>query len=41
MAQLQAYAEVGIEELMIQWSVTGDIEGLQLLAEYVLPHFAV
>ena len=40
-AQLQAYAEVGIEELMIQWSVTGDIEGLQLLAEYVLPHFAV
>jgi alkanesulfonate monooxygenase SsuD/methylene tetrahydromethanopterin reductase-like flavin-dependent oxidoreductase (luciferase family) len=39
-AQLRAYAEVGIEELMIQWSVTGDIEGLQLLAEYVLPHFA-
>jgi len=39
-AQLRAYADVGLDELMLHWSVSGDIEGLGLLAEYVLPHFA-
>lgn len=38
--QLRAYTEVGLDELMLHWSVSGDIEGLRLLAEYVLPHFA-
>jgi F420-dependent oxidoreductase-like protein len=38
--QLRAYANVGLDELMLHWSVSGDIEGLGLLAEYVLPHFA-
>lgn len=37
--QLRAYTEVGLDELMLHWSVSGDIEGLRLLAEYVLPHF--
>ncbi len=39
-AQLRAYTDVGLDELMIHWTVSGDIEGLGLLAEYVLPHFA-
>jgi len=39
-AQLRAYTEVGLDELMLHWTVSGDIEGLRLLAEYVLPHFA-
>lgn len=38
-AHLRAYADVGLDELMLHWSVSGDIEGLGLLAEYVLPHF--
>jgi alkanesulfonate monooxygenase SsuD/methylene tetrahydromethanopterin reductase-like flavin-dependent oxidoreductase (luciferase family) len=38
--QLRTYAEVGVEELMIQWTVSDDIEGLRLLAEYILPHFS-
>jgi alkanesulfonate monooxygenase SsuD/methylene tetrahydromethanopterin reductase-like flavin-dependent oxidoreductase (luciferase family) len=36
-AQMQAYAAVGVEELMVQWVDMDDIEGLQLLAEQVLP----
>lgn len=40
-AQLRACADCGFDELMLQWTVTDDIEGLRLLAEYVLPHFAV
>jgi F420-dependent oxidoreductase-like protein len=39
-AQLRAYTDVGLDELMLHWTVSGDIEGLGLLAEYVLPHFA-
>ena len=37
--QFEAYAEVGVEELMIQWFNLDDYDGLQLLAEAVLPHF--
>lgn len=39
--QLRAYTDLGLDELMLHWTVAGDIEGLRLLAEYVLPHFAV
>jgi alkanesulfonate monooxygenase SsuD/methylene tetrahydromethanopterin reductase-like flavin-dependent oxidoreductase (luciferase family) len=39
-AQLRAYTDLGLDELMLHWTVSGDVEGLRLLAEYVLPHFA-
>jgi len=39
-AQLRAYADIGFDELMLQWTVADDVEGLRLLADYVLPHFA-
>ncbi|MEZ4713734.1 MAG: LLM class flavin-dependent oxidoreductase [Caldilineaceae bacterium] len=39
-AQMRAYTDVGLDELMLHWTVSSDIEGLRLLAEYVLPHFA-
>jgi alkanesulfonate monooxygenase SsuD/methylene tetrahydromethanopterin reductase-like flavin-dependent oxidoreductase (luciferase family) len=35
---IQEYADVGVEELIIQWFGMEDVEGLQLLAEQVLPH---
>jgi F420-dependent oxidoreductase-like protein len=35
---IRAYADVGVEELIIQWFGMEDLEGLQLLAEQVLPH---
>jgi alkanesulfonate monooxygenase SsuD/methylene tetrahydromethanopterin reductase-like flavin-dependent oxidoreductase (luciferase family) len=35
---IQAYADVGVEELIIQWFGMEDVEGLQVLAEQVLPH---
>src|SRR5262245_4538709 len=38
---IRAYANVGVEELIIQWFGVGDLDGLQLLAEHVLPHIAV
>ena len=38
--QLRAYTDVGLDELMLHWTVADDIEGLRLLAEYLLPHFA-
>ncbi len=37
-AQMQAYAAVGVEEIMLQWVDMEDIDGLQLLAKQVLPH---
>lgn len=37
--QLWAYADIGLDELILQWTVTDDVEGLRLLADYVLPHF--
>jgi alkanesulfonate monooxygenase SsuD/methylene tetrahydromethanopterin reductase-like flavin-dependent oxidoreductase (luciferase family) len=36
--QLQAYANAGVEELMLQWFDQDDIEGLQAFATSVLPH---
>jgi len=36
--QIAAYAEVGVEELMLHWNDTSEMEGLKLLAEQVLPH---
>ena len=38
--RLQAYVDVGADELMLQCTVTDDIEGIRLLAEHVLPHVA-
>ncbi len=36
--QIRAYAEVGVEEVIVQWFGLDDIEGLQILAEQVVPH---
>ena len=35
--RIQAYAEVGVEEVIVQWFGLDDIEGLQILAEQVMP----
>ena len=35
--QIQAYGDAGVEELMLQWFDTDDIDGLQAFAESVLP----
>jgi alkanesulfonate monooxygenase SsuD/methylene tetrahydromethanopterin reductase-like flavin-dependent oxidoreductase (luciferase family) len=37
---IRAYADVGVEELIIQWFGMGDLDGLALLAEQVLPDVA-
>jgi hypothetical protein len=39
--QMQAYADVGVEELIVQWVSLDDIEGLEVMAEQVLPRFAI
>jgi F420-dependent oxidoreductase-like protein len=36
-SELRAYADVGVEELVIQWFGMDDLDGLELLAELVLP----
>jgi len=36
--RIRAYADAGVEELIIQWFGVEDLEGLQILAEQVLPH---
>ena len=36
--QIRAYAEAGVEELILQWFDVDDIEGLQMYAESILPH---
>ncbi len=38
--QIQAYGEAGVEEVMVQWWTLDDVEGLQLLADQVLPYVA-
>ncbi len=38
--QINEYAAVGVEELMIQWGAFDDLEGLALLSEHVLPQIA-
>jgi alkanesulfonate monooxygenase SsuD/methylene tetrahydromethanopterin reductase-like flavin-dependent oxidoreductase (luciferase family) len=35
---IRACADAGVEEIMIQWFGMEDLEGLQMLAEQVLPH---
>jgi F420-dependent oxidoreductase-like protein len=37
--QISRYAEVGVERFMLQWINQDDIEGLELIARDVLPHF--
>ena len=39
--KIHAYADAGVEELIIQWFSVDDLEGLQVLAEQVLPHVVV
>ena len=36
--QLKAYADVGIEEVIIQWFNVDDFEGVHKYAEYILPY---
>jgi alkanesulfonate monooxygenase SsuD/methylene tetrahydromethanopterin reductase-like flavin-dependent oxidoreductase (luciferase family) len=36
--EMRAYADAGVEELIMQWFGMDDLEGLQVLAEKVLPH---
>lgn len=36
--QMRAYGPAGVEELMIQWWSLDDIEGLEVLAEQVMPY---
>ena len=36
---IHSYAAKGADEIIIQWFLLDDIEGLQILAEEVLPHF--
>jgi len=36
---LNSYAEAGVDEIILQWFLFDNIEGLQVLAEDVLPHF--
>lgn len=39
-AQIRAYAAVGVEELLVQWFTADDVKGLEVLATQVLPHIA-
>jgi phosphoribosylformimino-5-aminoimidazole carboxamide ribonucleotide (ProFAR) isomerase len=39
--RINAYARAGVEEMMLQWAMMDDIEGLQVLAEDVLPYIAI
>ena len=39
--QLRAYGKAGVEEVMVQWWGLDDAEGLQVLAEQVLPYVAL
>jgi F420-dependent oxidoreductase-like protein len=36
---INSYDEAGVDEIIIQWFLLDDIDGLQVLAEEVLPHF--
>jgi len=36
---IHSYAKAGADEIILQWFLLDDIEGLQILAEDVLPHF--
>jgi alkanesulfonate monooxygenase SsuD/methylene tetrahydromethanopterin reductase-like flavin-dependent oxidoreductase (luciferase family) len=39
--RIQAYADAGVDELIVQWIAVEDLEGLQVLAEQVLPRVGV
>ena len=39
-AGMRAYADAGVEELIMNWRGLDDIKGLERLAEHVLPHFS-
>lgn len=39
-ARIRDYGSAGIEEMMVQWATMDDIEGLQILAEEVMPRVA-
>jgi hypothetical protein len=36
---LGRYADVGVERFMLQWLDLDDIDGLEMIASEVLPHF--
>jgi alkanesulfonate monooxygenase SsuD/methylene tetrahydromethanopterin reductase-like flavin-dependent oxidoreductase (luciferase family) len=38
--QLRAYQQAGVQEVMTQFFTVDDFEGIQLLAQEILPHFA-
>jgi alkanesulfonate monooxygenase SsuD/methylene tetrahydromethanopterin reductase-like flavin-dependent oxidoreductase (luciferase family) len=38
--QIQAYAEAGVAELMLQWFDMDDLDGIRAFAETVLPRLA-
>jgi alkanesulfonate monooxygenase SsuD/methylene tetrahydromethanopterin reductase-like flavin-dependent oxidoreductase (luciferase family) len=38
--QVRAYGDAGVQELMVQRIDLDDLEGLQIIAEEVLPHVA-
>jgi alkanesulfonate monooxygenase SsuD/methylene tetrahydromethanopterin reductase-like flavin-dependent oxidoreductase (luciferase family) len=35
--RIRAYAEAGAQEAMLQWFTLGDVDGLETLAELVMP----
>ena len=37
--QISKFAEAGVERIMLQWIELDDIEGLEIIARDVLPHF--
>jgi hypothetical protein len=37
--QIQAYADAGVEELILHWLELDDMEALRAFAKSVLPHF--
>jgi alkanesulfonate monooxygenase SsuD/methylene tetrahydromethanopterin reductase-like flavin-dependent oxidoreductase (luciferase family) len=39
--QIHSYATAGAEEVMLQWTSLDDIEGLEILAEHVVPYVRV
>jgi hypothetical protein len=39
--KINVYPSAGVEELIIQWGVLDDFDGLQIIAEEVLPYFKV
>jgi F420-dependent oxidoreductase-like protein len=38
LAQIRAYADAGVDELMVRWLDLGDLDGLRAFAEEVLPN---